>query len=91
MTVVPLALLCRNVEEAPHPGGAGGGEHFVLALGEAGVIEVAMAVDQHSGGLQLQTGEDRDRLGDRITALAAIDQVDQRLSRGRNNGRDGYS
>src|SRR6185369_877274 len=44
--VSPLALAGRDVEkalDAPLPGAV---EHFLLALGEAGVIEVAMAVDQ---------------------------------------------
>src|SRR5688572_2739729 len=44
--VVPFVLTGRDVEEAGDSGGPGIGEHFVPALGEALVIEVAMAIDQ---------------------------------------------
>jgi hypothetical protein len=44
--VVPFALAGRNVEEPGDACGAGSLEGLVLSLGEALVIEVAMAVDQ---------------------------------------------
>ena len=44
---VPLAFPAGNGEKAAHPGAAGAGQHTGHIFAQAGVVEVAMAVDQH--------------------------------------------
>src|SRR6185503_14827031 len=44
--LAPLLLPGGDVEEAPHPAGAGVVEHLRLALDQPGIVEVAVAVDQ---------------------------------------------
>ena len=44
--IIPFALPGGNVQEAGYAPRSGGGEHFLLTFGKAGVVQVAVAIDQ---------------------------------------------
>src|SRR5438309_2571652 len=46
--VIPLALPRRDVEHRPHPGRARPGEHTLLILDEALIVQMAMTVGEHA-------------------------------------------
>src|SRR5688572_19216170 len=61
--VIPLTLARRYVEEAGDAGGPGIGQHFVAALGQTLIIEVAMAVDQPHAASSSSASSSRGKIG----------------------------
>src|SRR6187551_431653 len=57
--VIPFALTGRNVEESADAPRAGIGEHFVLPIRQALVIEVAVAIDQLHAASPSSSGSSR--------------------------------
>src|SRR5689334_4981323 len=61
--VAPLAFAGRNVEETGHAPRPRIGEHLVLPPGKAGVVKVAVAVDQLHAGTPSSSSSRRGKSG----------------------------
>ena len=92
--VVPLLLAGRNIEKTATPARPGSRQHFLLPLGEALVIEVAMAIDQGHAAASSSPSSSRGKIGVGwaigAAILAAVDQRDQLFGRRRNDRRDRF-
>src|SRR5690348_17270862 len=62
--VIPFALARRDVEKALHAAASRCFEHFLLALGQALIVEVAVAIDQpHAAGSGSSSSSRRGKSG----------------------------
>src|SRR5436190_2148876 len=61
--LAPFALTGRDVEEAGDAARPGAGQHFLLPLGQSGVIQVAMTVDQPHAAASSSPRSSRGKIG----------------------------